>query len=106
MIYGLFFSHTPALVNIKTPRPSLTGNINFILCVVWFEDEGDDAWSGEDEDDCTLEAVECRWKYASGKNCGAILQSKAYGLRHVQVVHVGEVVVGSFGFFRRAIGDG
>ena len=62
------------------------------------EDEGVDSWSDEDEDESTLKAVKCRWK-----RCGAVLQSEAHGLRHMQAVHVREVVVGSFTFVKRLV---
>jgi len=68
-------------------------------CMLWTEDEGVDVWSGEDEDESTLKAVKCRWK-----KCGAVLQSKAHGLMHMQAVHVREVVVGSFVFVRQFSG--
>jgi hypothetical protein len=70
--------------------------------VLWSEDEGIDGWNGEvsdeDEDESTLKAVKCRWK-----KCGAVLQSKAHGLWHMQVAHVGKVVVGSFVCGRRSV---
>jgi len=68
------------------------GNIKFILCVVWFEEEERRAayqWS--EHDDEILRVVKCRWR-----KCGAVLQSRAHCLKHVQVAHVGELVVGSF----------
>ena len=69
----------------------------FHLCVYfWFsKDEGVDSWSDEDEDESIIKAVKCRWK-----RCGAVLQSKANGLRHMQVAHVLEEVGDSFAIVR------
>jgi len=58
----------------------------------------DDSWSDEDEDESNIKAVKCRWK-----GCGAVLQSKAHGLAHMQVAHVREVVIGSFAFVRQLV---
>jgi hypothetical protein len=67
------------------------------------EDEGVDSRSDEDEDEdedeSSIKAVKCRWK-----GCGAVLQSKAHGLGHMQVAHVREVVIGIC--FCQAIGSG
>lgn len=94
MIYGLnFFCICPFLSISKTIHLILIGNINFILFMLWFEDEGGAAaWNGK-HDDRVLKAIKCRWK-----NCHAVLQSRAHCLKHVQVRHVGEVVVGLFVF--------
>jgi hypothetical protein len=89
----VFLLHTALPVNSKTLRLFLIGNSNFILRILWFEVELVDVWTGEDES--TLEVINCRWW-----RCGAVLQSKAHALRHLQVVHVGKVVVGSFAFGR------
>ena len=93
MVFPLPFLHSPLPVNCKK---LLTGNTNFICaCLFWFsEDENVDSFS-DDEDESSISAVKCRWK-----RCGAVLQSKANALRHMQVAHVREMVGGSFAFIR------
>lgn len=102
--------HTPLTVNFKPIRLFLIGNINFILCVLWFVAEAEDEhhaslagacqWSGEhdEHDDEILRVVKCRWR-----KCGAVLQSRTHCLKHVQVMHVGELVVDSFVLRKRSV---
>jgi hypothetical protein len=71
-------------------------SISFV-CVFRFEDGVVEVWDDE-EDDWTFQVVKCRWR-----KCGAVLQSKAHCLEHVQVVHIGKAVVGSFVFERRFV---
>lgn len=94
VIYGHFFFlflHTRLPANFKN---ILAIPISFARAL-FSEDEGVDSWSDSDEDESSIKVVKCWWK-----GCGAVLQSKARGLRHMQVAHVREVVIGSFAFVR------
>ncbi len=93
MVFLLPFLHTPLPVNFQ--KKLSYWQYRFHLCVLlWFsEDEDVDSFSDEDEDESSINAVKCRWK-----RCGAVLQSKANALRHMQVAHVREMVGSSFAF--------
>lgn len=80
-------------------------SISFYACF-WFEEEEEERratpaaayqWSGKHDDE-TLRVVKCRWR-----KCGAVLQSRAHCLKHVQVMHVGELVVHSFVLRKRSV---
>ena len=106
MIYGLLLAYTPCCQFQKRfVSFFLAISISFCTCF-WFEEEEEhDAAlapayqsSGKHDDDEILRVVKCRWR-----KCGAVLQSRAYCLRHVQVMHVGELVVDLFVLQKRFV---